>query len=342
MSQITGRFDTKPSGRLALAVAATLLSACGEMPEQVTPPVTEQVSAAAASNGGVLGRVVYIEKGKEQEWPGYSFPFDTDVLTLLVQSTATGQMQHANVERDGSFLFPLQAGEYVFVGYQVSRGRGSANFRRTGRIWATFTVPHSGQAVYIGDLRIDADTSGYRLVDRYSEALERAEAQLKEQRLEAIKGLMRFEQQAGHYKRVIALCTAGWGIECDKNRRGVEPMTPEGTAGGFPTTEDLTPSLEWKPSSRSDITYDIVIFESLRISEPWVNVERMRGPLVAYAEGLREPRFKPSVPLQSGKRYQWTVRLRSGDTVSSWSTTGFDYFIARRSGQDFGFETPSR
>jgi len=42
----------------------------------------------------------------------------------------------------------------------------------------------------------------------------------------------------------------------------------------------------------------------------------------------------------------WSVRLRNGDTVSSWTTTSyFAFFIvgsARGSGQWYGFTTPDK
>jgi hypothetical protein len=65
-----------------------------------------------------------------------------------------------------------------------------------------------------------------------------------------------------------------------------------------------------------------------------------------YAEGLTEPRFTPSAPLRPDKKYEWSVRLRRGDTVSSWSTTSFslNLLIAGRSNSRsvFGFETPAQ
>ena len=83
------------------------------------------------------------------------------------------------------------------------------------------------------------------------------------------------------------------------------------------------------------------------------SVRDLPGALVAYAEGLREPRWSPP-SLQPGRLYQWTVRLRDGDTVSSWSTTEqhaaeaflFTPFVEllmsgapRRDPKYFGFQT---
>jgi hypothetical protein len=52
----------------------------------------------------------------------------------------------------------------------------------------------------------------------------------------------------------------------------------------------------------------------------WGTGAGVRGPVLAYAEGLQKPRYTPPA-LQRGQRYEWSVRLRDGDTVSTWSTT---------------------
>jgi hypothetical protein len=107
------------------------------------------------------------------------------------------------------------------------------------------------------------------------------------------------------------------------------------------------PVLEWKPSTKPGVTYDVVIFESLSFMYGVArSVDRMYGARVAYAEALHEPRFRPQAPLEPGKKYQWTVRMRDGETVSSWSATSRSIFLvvagSRGSGRAFGFETPSK
>lgn len=330
----------------ALTVAWTLssillLAACG-----ATAPVDEKAATAESGYGRAFGRVSYLEDGKAVGWA--STLTSTNSLTFFVRSARTGQMQYMEIPDDGSFFWPLERGEYVIVGYQLAR-RSIPASTRTGRLMATFSVPQAGQAVYIGDLLIETGRRGGRIdvMDRYQPALERAGARIAEGKLTPAQGLMRPEQAPGQFRRVTDICGAAWGIECDANYRGVQPVAPEGTAWNYSATKDLAPLLEWKPSGRPEVTYDVAIYESLEFMFGATGgVKGLRGTRVAYAEGLREPRYVPATPLEPAKRYEWTVRLRDGDTVSSWSTTSYSFFAviaARRAfGQYFGFETPRK
>ena len=318
-----------------LATAACLLSACADIPVR---PADEKAATAAAGFGRAFGRVIYFENGKEFDWS--SSIFATDSLTLYVRPVPEGQLQMMQIEGDGSFYWPLRAGDYVIVGYLKMR-RQVTNQQRTGRLWTTFTVPRPGQAVYIGDLRIDTTNQGSRfeVADRYAEALPRVHDRLKDARIEAVSGLMRIDGPIGRYTRVIPVCNKTWALACDGNFQGVEPLQPEGTAQGFPLATSLAPVLEWKPAGRAGVTYDVAIFESLTIP-------RMRGALMTYAEGLTAPRYTPATALPPGRKFEWSVRLRDGDTVSSWSSSSHFAFLivawSRGSGQGFGFTTPER
>jgi len=243
------------------------------------------------------------------------------------------------IEGDGRFIWPLQSGDYVIVAFTVAS-------QGAGRLWTTFSIPQAGQAVYIGDLRIVETTGsryGFDIENRYEEALNKVKVQLVEGRFEPVVGLMEPEQEVGTYSRVRGICAKDWGVNCDKQVLGVEPVLPAGTLAGYPAVPDLTPLLEWKPSISQDITYDVAIYESLLIAAP--NAPRVRGALISYAQDLKEPRFKLSEPLKAGKQYEWSVRLRAGDTVSTWSVTNYFVFFVIGSvssrGQWFGLSTPS-
>ncbi|MFY9317594.1 MAG: DUF6719 family protein [Burkholderiales bacterium] len=342
MTRSTVLFAKRIGAMLGLLVAAVLLSACGDMPMR---PVDEKVATIAAGYGRAFGRIDYLENGKEKNWSGSVF--GADLLTLFVRSVRSGEMQYMQIEGNGSFYWPLRAGDYEIVGYQVTR-QMVTSARHTGRLMTTFSVSKPGQAVYIGDLRIEAGTDRYRfdVVDRYAEALKRVDARITAGRLEAVKDLMRLEKQAGSYKRVVEICDKAWALKCDRNYQGVEPVRPSGTEMGFPVTHNLTPLLEWKPSGRPEVSYDVAIYDAYSFAYGATGVvPRMSGALVDYSEGLREPRYSPPAPLQPGKKYEWTVRLRDGDTVSSWSATSYFVFAivawASGSGQGFGFATPA-
>jgi len=327
----------------AIMMIAALIAGCGNMPSR---PADEQEATAQAGYGRAFGRIVFLEDGKEKEW-GTSI-LAPEMLTLFVRALPGGEMQYMQIDGKGDFSWPLKPGGYVIVAYQVTH-RMVTNQRYTARLWTAFSVPAAGQAVYIGDLRIEANKGAYRfgVIDQYAEALSAQGASFKQAKFEPVKGLMRPEAPFGTFNRVIGICNEAWRIKCDKQLQGVEPVLPDGTAQGFPVTENLAPVLEWKPSTRPGATYDVVIFESLSFAFGAVgSVSRMRGAQVAYGERLQEPRFTPAAPLEPGKKYEWTVRIRDGDTVSTWSSTSYFVFAlvaaASGSGQGFGFTTPAK
>ena len=144
---------------------------------------------------------------------------------------------------------------------------------------------------------------------------------------------------------MVSICnTTIWQVDCLGDYQGVEPLQPPETQNGFPLVETLRPLLEWKPAKRPEVTYDVAIYESLTLSYATLDKEMLHGPLVRYAEGLKEPRYVPPMPLAPGKRYTWLVRLRDKDVVSTWSTSREQglFGVVRHSGRTFGFTTPSR
>lgn len=332
------------SRMLAAAALAAVVSGCANMG---APPADEQVATAQAGYGRAFGRITYKEDGKEQEWGVRMLGLENHTLTLFVQPLPSGQMLYMSIDGKGDFTWPLLPGGYVIVAAQVRHTKGSYNQWYTGRLWTTFTVPAAGKAVYIGDLRIEMrrGASRYEVADRYEESLAAKQAAFQQAKFEPAKALMRFEPPLGTYKHVVGICNAFlWGISCNEHHRGVEPTQPPDSALGFPLVETLSPVLEWKPSTLPDVAYDVVIYESLSLTtQLGEQIDRLRGARVAYAEGLREPRFVPAAPLAPGKKYEWTVRVRQGDTVSDWSSASYslDLLIAGRrgSGQNFGFAT---
>ena len=320
---------------IGIAVVLTSLSGCAQ------PPVQESAATVEAGYGRAFGQLRYVEDGKQVTW-GSLFP-STDFLTLFVRS-ATGQVQYMDMPANGEFFWPLERGDYTIVGFELAR-RGGATITRSGRLMARFSVPQ-GQAVYVGELRMETrgGASRVEVLDRYEAALPRVEQRIAAAKLTPAKALVQLEAPPGRYTRVTPICGAAWAIECDGEYQGVRPLQPEGTERSFVRVKDLAPLLQWKPSGRPGTAYDVAIYESLDFQYGLSgSVRGLRGALVAYAEGLREPRYA-APPLEAGKRYQWSVRLRDGDSVSTWSSTSYSLFLLiagrRSSGQFFAFETP--
>ncbi|HYD55341.1 MAG TPA: hypothetical protein VEB41_00385 [Burkholderiales bacterium] len=319
-----------------------LLAGCAEMPQS---PPSETEASAAAGYGRAFGSARY---GVGD--PGLaSKAWTLERFVLFVRSVADGSMQYMDIPPAGDFAWPLRAGEYDIIAYQAVRNMGwkTGRVSFTNSVMARFSVPAAGQAVYIGELRIETHGGATRQVvgDDFEAAAARMRPRLAG--FEPAKGLLRPEPEPGSMRRLISICAPTWGLSCDRTFQGVVPLSPKGVGEDFPLVADLRPVLEWKPSSRGDVTYDVAIYESLSfLYGATGNASRLRGSLVAYAEGLAAPRFQPAEDLPAGKKLEWTVRVRDGDTVSTWSTTSYSVYLVvagkRGSGLNFGFQTPRK
>jgi hypothetical protein len=323
-----------------MAASVVLLASCN------APPVNEEEGTAAAGYGRLFGRIQYSYNG-EPTALGLTPLLNSHHVTLFLREAASGLVHYVEPERDGSVSWPLKPGQYVLIGLSAGRSAGSYHEQTTRRYMAPVAI-EAGKAVYIGDIRVESRGGRYNIVvaDQYDETLKLMQPRLTSGKFQPVKALMQPERAPGNYKAVQPACAAMWGLTCSETNQGVEIVRPVGF-GSFPITESLTPMLEWKPSSQKDVAYDVVIYESLSFEfTQWGSVSRMLGSRAAYAEGLTEPRFTPATPLPPGKKYEWSVRLRRGDTVSSWSTasSSLNLVIAGRSssGRFFGFETPAQ
>jgi len=277
-----------------------------------------------------------VEDGKRREWKW------GEELTLFIRPLSGGPLQRMSIKGDGRFFWSLKTGKYVIVGYAV------LGPPRTGRLWLSFSVPQPGQGVYIGDLHIETMHGRYYfgVEDKYAEVLAKVEPKLSTAKLSPVKLLMTPEAKQETVKSIWSICAQRSGVKCEKNLQGIEPLQPPGTAKSFVTVANLTPLLEWKPSSKAGFTYDVAVYESLSLAGDVPGAQRIRGARVAYSEGLREPRFQLSTPLAPNTKYEWSVRLREGENVSTWTTTSyFSFFVVgwvAGSGQWFGFTTPAK
>jgi hypothetical protein len=323
----------KPTA-LAIGLALLLLLAPGAPARAAAPLIPEDEAAAtpAAGYGRAFGRIFLVENGKERSLSMW------DSFRVRLRSLNSDEMQYVTIKDDGRVSWPLRPGEYVLQSLFYANS--------IVRLWGTFTVPEPGKIAYFGDLRVNVDRGRFNITfaDEYAGAVARQEAGLREAGLEPVKSLLRPER-VGSYKRLAPICaTPVWGIECDRSVQGLAAVLPEGTAQGSPTTSSLTPQFEWVPAKLEKVSYDIAIYESFPLN--LVGTLRERGKLVAYAEGLKEPKFEPATPLPAGKKYEWSVRLRRDDVVSTWTTIGtFAFFVlawTSGSGQWYAFATPDK
>jgi hypothetical protein len=322
--------------RQFLIITAAFLGALGALSAYADELVLEDeaTATAEAGYGRVFGRIVVIEGGKERSFSRW------DAFQVRLRSLKTDQDQPIPLGDDGNFYWQLKPGEYVIQNFNHGGSRW--------RFWITFTAPEPGKAAYVGHLRVTLDRKriSIEFADEYEAALQRIEPRLAKAKLEPLKALMRPEERLGSYQSVIGICAKPWALGCDGPIQGLIPAQPEGTLEGYPTTSSRTPLFEWKPSAIEGVAYDLAIYEAWTSSTDFLGLFRDRGKLIFYAEGIREPRYQLESPLPADRKYMWSVRLRKGDTVSTWSGTGYFVFLivgsVSGSGKWYGFETPAK
>ena len=118
---------------------------------------------------------------------------------------------------------------------------------------------------------------------------------------------------------------------CATKFSGVSVVEPE--IGN--TVKDLQPLIKWEQSSRADVTYDVIIYEGLKVKS---SNQRMVGKMVYYRENLPDTQHKVEETLKPSQDYYWSVRVRQGNTVSSWSL--YNYFAFYGVGYSAGSNLP--
>ena len=108
--------------------------------------------------------------------------------------------------------------------------------------------------------------------------------------------------------------------------------------------DSLRPTFKWQPSSRSYVSYDLVIYQAVKFQVESGKSYYHAGSVVDYQQGLTHPEYRPETPLKPDNKYFWNVRLRRGDIVSNWSSFSYFHFylVAYTWGTEpwFGFSTP--
>ncbi len=130
---------------------------------------------------------------------------------------------------------------------------------------------------------------------------------------------------------------------CTTTFNGVTPIYPKVQVvpvGWFTKVDSIQPTLRWEPSSYPDISYDLVIYEAIKMGDGSLDPGKM-----AYSrKSLKDPEHKVEEPLKANSKYYWSVRTRSDTIVSAWSR--YDYFVfmgtawAKGYNQLFRFKTP--
>lgn len=261
---------------------------------------------------------------------------------LLVLPEGSDEAITAPLKGDGRFYWPLAPGRYTILGYAWFE----ANMRRTGAVSGFFTVPESGQDVYIGDMAFVGPKHGlqFGIRDGYGEARAAYEERFPQRAGRSVAALLAPEERVGEYARVIGPCSDHWEMECTDRYAGVTPTGPTSGTSGFPTVATTTPEFRWMACGLSGAHYDVVVYRAATYNIGSVRDFYTKGHLAAYAQDIATPYWRPETPLDPDTRYFWSVRMRDGDTVSAWSTQGESTFLLVYSSWSYGdwfeFRTP--
>jgi hypothetical protein len=317
-----------------LVLLASAVTGCASAP---TMPRVEEISADTPL---AFGNAEVIIDGERQKW-GMGWSGESHFYLLILPENDNRAISY-DLKNEGDFYWPLAAGRYELLGYHWQKGTE----QRRGEIRAEFVIPDTGEDVYLGSLKFLGSkyVIGTVLVDEYDDARARFDARFATRPATAAKGLMTFVESPGTVSEVLPPCHESWQIECTDRYHGVSPVTPEVTTSGFTDVDSLLPAFSWKGSGRSDVTYDLIIYEAATYSISGVVDTHAPGRLAEYAEGLTATTWRPAEPLKPATKFYWSVRMRDGEKVSRWSTySHFTFMLIASSsgfGQWFQFETP--
>ena len=138
----------------------------------------------------VFGRVEVMEGGTAiTSWGIWS-----GIFQIFIQADNFSKTIDYALSGNGSFYWRLTPGNYTIIGFD---GPGSMGLgRRSGRIFARFTIPKENSTVYIGTLTIYFMRGVYskRIKDDYDLALENFKKKFPGIKGDADKSLMQLEK----------------------------------------------------------------------------------------------------------------------------------------------------
>ncbi len=349
----------KPSsifrGRTGCCLALLALAAAG-CQAAVNIPTLGHESAAKIEDGKVaFGKISVIGRNGPIIWKGFTcqevLTFDCpDVFRVYVFPKDVREPVSHLLKGDGSFYWVLAPGEYTIGGFKFEDYEGARRkYSVTGRIAATFAVPPDKPNVYLGTTTVFLGRG--RCADKIEDEYDSARNGLKEQKDsppgEPVKSLAVLDRVPGEDK-VAGICSGIWDLECTKEIRGVQALSPKMERNSFAAASSRNPLLRWEASDDAEVTYDIVVFEALPLDTLGLKVKYIKGPIVEYARDVKAAQYKLKTELKAATKYYGSVRLRKGGTVSSWSTVSYRYaaFLlvaavwGSGSGIYFNFSTP--
>jgi hypothetical protein len=280
----------------------------------------------------VIGRVQVFEDGKPTKI-GTTW-WEAGYLRLLLRRANDSEIISYNIPDPGFFSWSLSPGEYSILGFVTLR--------------LYFSIPPNEKEAYIGDIILSFKDSYYvyDVNDSYAEAIENFNSKMQESKIMPKREIAQKEKPPGTFTRVMNICNAAWGVDCKHGIIGVKPIYPSGVRGNV--VDSTMPTLKWTASSQPEVAYDIAIYDVVKYPRNQTGLvkDSITGKLVHYSQGVAQPSLKLLQPLRPNTQYYWSVRLRKGETVSTWSTCVIvDFYVLALEvgrGQLFSFTTPDK
>lgn len=316
---------------MALLMAASPLAAHPSRSVEDSPSL-QNVTQAPDGKSLVVGSIRYRKNRQDTDCGELLQRCD-----LIVVPPRGSKPLVYSFKQGGSFTWALPAGEYVIVG--LDRGTNGKSISDVIR------VPSHGSAIYVGELTFDVSDDGIRvwLDDNFDEAASLFNKTFPERAGTLSRQLIGSYGNPGTWENIVPICSSEWGVSCSLARQGLIPVLPTKTRGpNFLIMEPL-PRFEWTPSKLQDVTYDIALFNAVM----W-HGKPYRGRMIAYQQGIEQSSWQLNSGLEPGRAYFWSVRLRKGNAISTWSTHTASYstgFLGMNTtvayGEWFRFDLPA-
>ncbi len=123
---------------------------------------------------------------------------------------------------------------------------------------------------------------------------------------------------------IFVLIVGVFGLGACSMNYDLIPISPVAGRPDYPDPVDsLQPTLEWNPYSGPDVTYDVIIYEGVRVKQPYSlgETQLVPGKVIYHRQGLKEPKHTIEKSLKPSAEYCWEVRARTGGKVMRRTVT---------------------
>jgi len=297
--------------RYAAIIMLVLAAGCQMTADKSAIPVATTATTAEAKAGRhvVFGKATVLSSKAPDRWTETSCAEDLywtcpDSFRLILVKEGKSSPIRYRLTGDGSFAWNLSPGRYYVAEWEWQMKGEPQTSSISGRIGGSFEVSADDPAIYIGDIVIAFSGSRYGvgIEDRYSASESAYRARFGDTGT-ASKSLVKIVRLAGDTSGGVSnICAKKWGVNCTKDRLGVDPASPPQHDDEFPRVDSLTPTLVWRPSTKRAVTYDVAIYEAVPYGD-WPRTRYLQGELIDSAFGLATPSYAVSKPLAPDRKY---------------------------------------